>query len=525
MRAALALSLLVVLLSSIAAQDAPASKAALERNYFMYNGPSRVGWFKSSVKEVERDGKAMIEEKGSFYISIVRNLDAQPFRITIDGTELHHADGTPFQATNVTVSGPQTIKKETSFSKDKVTVKVTVGEAEPRELSVDCKDKPLQTTLGAWKKLKAESRLKAGEKLEFNKFDDNSMTILPDTWTVIGKATRKTRDGKVVEGMEIQSISGGHAARYVIDENGMPWFATITGGFTLEPTGVIPADFKPDVLELEAAMESDVGVKEWRKLNQADVLIPYKHDDGDGIEPLCDTNEYHDVEKFDDKEGSGYLLRLKPRKLPEGFAAPKLPMADLPGDVKRFLAPTAMCQSDDADLATEADKLAGSVTDSREAARKICNWVFKYLKKATGDTASASAKQAYNEKKGDCTEHAALFVALARAAGLPARNISGIVYLTMGETGVFGYHAWSEVWLGQWVPVDATVDEIGTSARYIYFGIDEPGETSSSGRVGRCMGQRIKPQIQAWRLEDGTTWQRKEGRQFKPAAKPEGESK
>jgi len=61
------------------------------------------------------------------------------------------------------------------------------------------------------------------------------------------------------------------------------------------------------------------------------------------------------------------------------------------------------------------------------------------------------------EKKGDCTEHADLFNALLKAAGIPARNASG--YLLGDDSGAFSGHAWSEVaYNGDWVPVDATWD-------------------------------------------------------------------
>jgi hypothetical protein len=271
-------------------------------------------------------------------------------------------------------------------------------------------------------------------------------------------------------------------------------------------------------------MDSDVAVADWRKLEQMDVLIPFKHDDGDGIEPLADSNAYHEVQKFSDDKGSGYLLRLKSRRIADTVAVPRLPLSEVPQEVKGYLMPTPMCESDDAELLAQAREITEGVTDSREAARLINRWVYRYLSKATGDTAAASARQAFKEKKGDCTEHAVLFVALARAAGLPARNAAGIVYLSGKDSGLFGYHAWAEVWLGQWVPVDPTVDELGTGARYILFGYDEPGETSSGGRVSRCMGQKIKPQIEAYELAS-KSWKRKDGREFKPAEMPEGESK
>jgi hypothetical protein len=64
---------------------------------------------------------------------------------------------------------------------------------------------------------------------------------------------------------------------------------------------------------------------------------------------------------------------------------------------------------------------------------------------------------------GDCTEHAVLLTALARAAGRPARVAVGVVIAWIdGEPRALG-HAWAEIHEGgRWVPVDATpiADEV-----------------------------------------------------------------
>jgi transglutaminase-like putative cysteine protease len=51
---------------------------------------------------------------------------------------------------------------------------------------------------------------------------------------------------------------------------------------------------------------------------------------------------------------------------------------------------------------------------------------------------------------GDYLERAVMFASYARAAGLPTRLVSGVVYLY----GYFYFHIWPEVWLNEWVPVD-----------------------------------------------------------------------
>ena len=70
------------------------------------------------------------------------------------------------------------------------------------------------------------------------------------------------------------------------------------------------------------------------------------------------------------------------------------------------------------------------------------------------------ASQVANRLEGDCTEHAVLLAALARALGRPARVVSGIMLVeTSGELLAFG-HAWAEVYDGAgWRVADATRPE------------------------------------------------------------------
>jgi len=101
--------------------------------------------------------------------------------------------------------------------------------------------------------------------------------------------------------------------------------------------------------------------------------------------------------------------------------------------------------------------------DARKASERIARWVNKRLRKVP--TASLpNALQVLEMKQGDCNEHAVLFAALARAAGIPTRVVAGIVY----ADGGFLYHAWNEVWLGQgWVTVDATFDQFPADATHV----------------------------------------------------------
>jgi len=75
-----------------------------------------------------------------------------------------------------------------------------------------------------------------------------------------------------------------------------------------------------------------------------------------------------------------------------------------------------------------------------------------------------NAVQVLEARAGDCNEHAVLFAALARAAGLPTRVEAGVVYANRA----FLYHAWDAVWLGAgWVTVDPTFDQMPADATHV----------------------------------------------------------
>jgi transglutaminase-like putative cysteine protease len=68
-------------------------------------------------------------------------------------------------------------------------------------------------------------------------------------------------------------------------------------------------------------------------------------------------------------------------------------------------------------------------------------------------------------RAGDCNEHTQLYVALARSIGIPARSAAGLAYVR----GKFYYHAWPEVHLGDWVPVDPTFGQFPAEAAHLRF--------------------------------------------------------
>ena len=131
------------------------------------------------------------------------------------------------------------------------------------------------------------------------------------------------------------------------------------------------------------------------------------------------------------------------------------------------LSATPLIQKDDPKIARVAQSIIGDVTDADEAAALLNGWVHDRLRKEPV-MGIPSALEILSQQRGDCNEHATLFTALARAVGIPTRMVAGLVYSDApGSVPGFYYHAWSEVYLGVWVPVDPTFGQFPADATHI----------------------------------------------------------
>jgi transglutaminase-like putative cysteine protease len=125
--------------------------------------------------------------------------------------------------------------------------------------------------------------------------------------------------------------------------------------------------------------------------------------------------------------------------------------------------PTLFLQSDHPRVRAAAQAAIGDEADPLAAAQRLRRWVYDTVEKRPAATLP-NALQVLETRAGDCNEHAVLFAALARAVGLPARVVAGLVY----QNGVFLYHAWNEVWLGDaWLSVDPTFDQMPADVTHL----------------------------------------------------------
>ncbi len=155
-----------------------------------------------------------------------------------------------------------------------------------------------------------------------------------------------------------------------------------------------------------------------------------------------------------------------------------------PKEVAAALEPTAFIQSAAPQIKAAARAAVAGCTTLPEAIGHLVAYVQSHLR-AEYVPAFSNALEALQTGRGDCTEFSVLFVALARAAGIPARVAVGVAYWPPGEG--FGWHAWAEVFAdGRWVSVDPTWGQTISDVTHLKFAEGGPIEQA---RVVMLLGR------------------------------------
>jgi len=130
-----------------------------------------------------------------------------------------------------------------------------------------------------------------------------------------------------------------------------------------------------------------------------------------------------------------------------------------------YLKPADEIESAAPEIIAKAKELAAGRKDALEVAHVLATWTADWLKDTIED--GGSALVSLKERTGNCQTHARLYTALARAAGIPTRFVSGLVY-QQGKG--FLYHSWAESLLGdRWVAVDPTYNQLPADPTHLKF--------------------------------------------------------
>ena len=177
--------------------------------------------------------------------------------------------------------------------------------------------------------------------------------------------------------------------------------------------------------------------------------------------PIGEEHLFNDRGQTFTRDGDAYLFEGRTSSI--GGAAATLPFED--AAVTRWLEPATFVQSDHPRIVAKAREIAGTEKDSLKVVERLTAWVSDNMRPSYSARLT-NALEVLDSLEGDCTEHSILLVALARAAGVPAREVAGLIYSDQPEPG-FYFHQWATVWVGEWMEVDPTFDQVYADATHI----------------------------------------------------------
>jgi len=295
------------------------------------------------------------------------------------------------------------------------------------------------------------SDLKPGDRLALKVFDPIAMGQASIQLHVIGNEAI-TIMGQPREATKISLDYKGTAQLAWIDEKGDILREEGLLGIILEKTSReealygLPIQPSQDLTKA-ASIPANMDITHPDRLTQLQFAITATHD----IAKNLQGGRQHYAEP---------ILTIQKESLEDPLI--KTSSLEIGEDIKMFLAPSAFVQSDHPSI----QKLASDLTDLSdthlEKTRKLVAWIQEHIQRRPV-ISLPDALSTLQNRVGDCNEHAVLFAALARAAGIPTKIEAGVAFLRQR----FYYHAWNSVYVGKWLTVDALFNQIPADVTHI----------------------------------------------------------
>lgn len=442
MKCARALLTLTLLISTQAVMAQPIDVESLLGTswYGVYMNNQKAGY---AVNGVERndDGTILVTEDARFQITMA--TIKQDMRITARRTYSPEGDLISIASEVVDPAGTNTFFGDVRG--DKLHLTSVVGGAETQTVL----PKPKESLRDAIKLSQLVlDNPKAGNSMEFSVFEPLYKKELTGTSTI--------------EGMEEREFDGVNTkvfkVRTVIAQMGVESIAYVAeDGTTLEDqvAGLITMRLEPENLAKDVSYSNDVIVS-----NAAMVTTPIANPRKRAtlrleIRGPMDSGHVFNDERQTVEAADGYYLFEGRRYAMKDFTPVHVPITD--EAVLPWIKATQFVQSDSPKIIAKAKEIIGDETNALKISRLLSDWVHDNMR-STFSARLTNAIEVLDHLEGDCTEHSILFIALARAAGLPAREVAGLVYVSGGEPG-FYFHQWAKVWVGKWIDVDPTFDQ------------------------------------------------------------------
>ncbi len=302
--------------------------------------------------------------------------------------------------------------------------------------------------------------LEVGEQVQIASFDP--LTLQPQVAHArcVGQE-RLTIAGLPRDTRVVELRSGGLESRAWIDETGMVLRAET-------PLGLAFEIIDPDPGAWTRADESDVDAEIGEGFLERTAVRPTGARPFRGAHTMvfdvrgAETDLPNDVRQTRLEPGR-YRVTAVTEPPVAGQSPDPVPL-DNEATQEPYLASDSLVQADHPRILAQAQSIIGETTQPWDQALRIQEWVYANIAKEAA-MSIPSALEVLRTRRGDCNEHTVLFTALARSIGLPTRMAIGVVW--SADLDGFYYHAWPEVHVGGWVPMDPTLGQTFADATHI----------------------------------------------------------
>jgi transglutaminase-like putative cysteine protease len=472
------LALFFLLLVAPLAAAPPAGKPKETAKYGVYLQNSRIGSMTTASYDVTWEKKPALRMDSDTDVKLQALGTTVEQKLTM--THTLDAKGSPLYSKTVISSMGRVTEVEARYYSDRVVCNLDAG----GQKSVKTVEIPKGVTLvGDPQQAGTAKELKVGDKEVLHFFEPMTLTIQKVTMEVLKKDLR-TVGGKRVPAYLLKSSNSvtGTSQTWVdgkgklLEDNNALGLRLVREDVAQEKTALSyepPKDFA-----VATSVITAVKIAEPRKAGTLRLKIT-------GIPGadlvLSDTRQQVLEKQGTDAVTATYLIQA--RELPANC----LPAS--PGAAGTADAPYLGLA--DPTIQRQAKEIAAGETNRGVLARRIRAWVKGHMQKPNNVGTPRSAAEIMKSRDGVCRDYATLFTALARAAGVPTRIASGIVYFQNG----FFYHAWVECQLTDaadgWYAFDPTLDTDFVDATHVKFAQGEPSEMFAAVRA---VGQ-IKAEI------------------------------
>lgn len=476
--------LLLLFISSAAAHAAPPSapSQAFDRWYVLQMDGQRLGWMHSTVTQ---EGEHLVS---STHVNLTVRRGLVELAVVQDMRFVETLQGKPVEAVSTVKLGTMPMTTTMRFDDDAIEVATQQMGGEQVQRFPAPEQNWLPPVAG---QRYIEERIAAGDKqIKLHTIDPSAgpqpfeMTV-----NVVGEQVVEVLGKSVPAIARDVSMSNmpGMTVRDFVDHQGRSVKTTMQVMPGLEIV-VLQADEQlarspVDPPEMMASMlvEPNQPIEQPRELRSAVYEVTLKHGPlPDGVD-IPRTGVQRVV--WGDQTTARVVVDLD---------TPMNPGMDLPTEENLAASPT-LNHSDEAiqKLLTEALGDDAAELADVEKAERLRQFVQQFIDEKDLSVGMATASEVARTAQGDCTEHAVLLAALLRAADIPSRTATGLVYVEefLGRTGVFGGHMWTQAWLPsspeaaaddsaghRWVDLDATLDQHAFDAAHITLGTSAMSE-------------------------------------------------